>query len=328
MATQGNEGQIDPADLSDEELEALQQQADGEEAGTNPPAGEEEGTEGAAAPAAAPAATPAASPAPAPAEAAAAPAAGAEADTKAKVDGVANKDGTRVLPYSALQAERRAARAANGRAAALEKDLAAARQQLEDIKAGRATGSDELTEEKVAAMEAEYPEEGKKLRTAFNRIKDLEAKVPKAPEPQEPGDDAVQEAIDQVPLLLKWQHEDAEKFTRAQEIDAVLLKSPKWVGKPALERFNKVAEMVADEYDIPFESTEKPKASPAAAPAATPPAQPQVARKPPETLSDFKGGDPSGHDSLNAERASPHALLARYQDMTDEEIDAQLAKLG
>ena len=60
-----------------------------------------------------------------------------------RVAGVASKDGARVLPYAALQAERRSARQANGRATRAEQELEAARQQIADLKAGKAPEDDD-----------------------------------------------------------------------------------------------------------------------------------------------------------------------------------------
>lgn len=324
-----------PEDLSDDELEARQRAEDGEDTATNPPV-ENDDTAATDATAAAPEAQaaaaedgkPDATTTTPPADAAVAPAAGADAtDATAKVDGVLSKDGTRVLPYAALQAERRSARAASARAERTERELEEARQQIADLKAGKTPDSDALTEEKVADMEANFPEEGKKLRTAFNRIQELEAKVPKAePKDDTDLDDPVQDAIDQVPLLVEWQHGDAQKFERAIEHDSVLVKSPKWADKPAVDRFAEAARRVAEEFDIPFE---KPSTQQAAAkPAATTAPAVQATRKPPETLSDFKGGSVADHGTVNVEKMSPQALLGRMEDMSDDEIDAHLAKYG
>lgn len=317
----------DISNLSDDELDARQRAADGESADHNPTPGQG-ATEEDAAPRAAPA--PAATePATPPAEAAAAPAAGADAPAATepeKVVGVASKDGGRVLPYSALQAERRSARAASSRAERAERELEDARKQLEDFKAGKTPETGELTEAEIADMEANFPEQGKKMRALYERAK--AATPASATAVDEPTDDPIQEAIDQVPLLLSWQHEDAEKFERAQEIDAVLAKSPKWRDKPAVDRFTEVARQVADEFDIPFESksSTKPPAAPAAAPKPAAPAD--VPRKPPETLSDFRGGSIADHGSIEVAKASPQALLGRMMEMSDEQMDAHLAKYG
>lgn len=327
---------MDPnEELSDEEIEARQRAADGETQDTDPkvgddPAGNVDPAQAADTTAtvddksAAPE-TAAADQAAAAADPAVASAAGGEAP--AKVEGVLSKDGTRVLPYAALQAERRSARAASAKADRLANELAAAKQLIDDLKAGKTPDTGVVTEEDVREMEENFPDQGKKMRALFEAAKAVTPAAPAADSDPGEADDPVQEAIDQVPLLLEWQHGDAEKFARAQEIDRVLFNSPKWKGKPAVDRFTEAARVVADEFDIPFPS---PKTSTtAAAPAAPQSAAVQAAqRKPPETLSDFKGGSVADHNSMDVAKASPRALLSRMEDMTDDEIDAHLAKYG
>lgn len=328
-------------ELSDDEIEARQRAADGETQDTDPkvgddPAGNVDPAQAADTTAAvddksAAPETAAADPAAAAADPAAAPAAGG--DAPAKVEGVLSKDGTRVLPYAALQAERRSARAASAKADRLANELAAAQQLIEDLKAGKTPDTGVVTEEDVRDMEENFPEQGKKMRALFEAAKAATPAAPASdPDPGE-AEDPVQEAIDQVPLLLEWQHGDAEKFARAIEHDTVLRKSPKWADKPAVDRFTEVARRVADEFDIPFPS---PKTSTQTAGTAAPAnaAAPQSAavqaaqRKPPETLSDFKGGSVADHNSMDVAKASPRALLSRMEEMSDEQIDAHLAKYG
>lgn len=326
-------------ELSDDEIEAAQRRADGENpdhdpaddggdtsANTDDQGGDGQDEQGDTKP---PAADDKSSQT---TEAAAQPGAGA-ADEKqtsppVKVEGVLSKDGQRVLPYGALQAARRDARQAESKAARAQRENEELRKQLEEFKAGRGEDIGDLTEEEIAEMEADFPERGKKLRALFDRAK---AAAPATKVDQEedspPADDPVQEAIDQVPLLLEWQHGDAEKFARAVEHDAVLMKSPKWAGKPAVDRFAEAARRTAEEYDIDYpqakpssQSGDKPDTKPAAAQA--------PARKPPETLSDFKGGSVADHGSLDPSRATPQNLLNRMQDWSDEQIDAHLAKYG
>ncbi len=336
MAIEGME------DLSDDEIEARQRAEDGETADHDPKTGETEDDEEAKAAAdakaladaeAAKTATTTAEEDLAKAgatEAAADKTAGAEDAKDPKVEGVLSKDGARVLPYGALQAARRDARRAEGRAERTERELEEARQQIADLKAGKNPDGDKLTEEKVADMEANFPEEGKHMRAAFNRIQELEAKVPKTSKPadDEPSDDPVQDAIDQVPLLLDWQHEDPVKFARAVEHDAVLVKSPKWAGKPAVERFAEATRRTADEYDIAFPDPKAKASTTNAAPAAKPNPAETATRKPPETLSDFKGGAIPDHGTADVQKMAPTALLTRMNGMSDDEIDAHLAKYG
>jgi hypothetical protein len=344
----GTTTELDLADLSDAELERLQQEEDGElqadETTTDATQGAD-GTDAAAAAAAKDTDTAADKGKPegeqAKTETAAATSAGAETGKAGKPEGVQSKDGSRVLPYAALQAERRAARAASARAERAEKELATAKQQIEDLKSGKAPIAD-LTEEEVQQMEADFPAQGKKLRALWEKAQAAPTgTTDKGSDTPDDDDPALrtQELIDQVPMLLEWQHNDPEKFQRAIAVDAVYTKSPKWVGKDPLDRFEAVARFVADEYGIEYEpgktktsdtaaATTQPAKSPAAsaAPAA---ALKEPERRQPETLSDFKtGGSTPDHGSIDIRGSNPRALLDKFMGMSDQDIDAQLARLG
>jgi hypothetical protein len=314
-------GNANLEDLTDDELEAAQRLADGEAEGTNPDVKTEAEAAEKATEATATETT----------EAAAAPAVGAEvseAEPAAKVEGIASKDGSRILPYAALQAERRNARTANARYEATARELEEAKQLIADMKAGKTPDTGEVTEADVAQMEEDFPEQGKKMRALFERAQAAAAAAPAktASAEHDVGDDPVQDAIDQVPLLVEWQTGDAEKFQRAQEHDRVLVNSPKWANKSAVERFTHVAKLVADEYDIPFPVAKTSDAKPTPSPAKT--AADAAERATPNTLSDFKGGAIPDHGTVNVKNMSPQALLGRYEGMTDAEIDAELARLG
>lgn len=321
-------------DMNDDQLEAAQRAADGESPGTDPvvdtdPAAKDPadaGAEGADGGTATPdAAAQGAGAKGEPGAATEDPAAGASADT-GKVDGIASKDGTRVLPYGALQAERRSRRQAESRYEEATRELEEAKQQIADLKAGKVPETP-ITEAEVAEMEENFPEQGKKFRALFEAAQAATKATPAAAAPAEPGDDPVQEAVDQVPLLLEWQTGDADKFARAVEHDAVLAKSPKWQGKPAVERFTEAARRTADEFDIAFPepTPSKTPTSPTAAARAAAAAAPRAA---PNSLSDFKGGAVADHGTEAFQKMPAQQMLGRFLDMTDDEIDAQLAKNG
>jgi hypothetical protein len=306
-----------PEDMTDDELDAAQRAADGEVEGTNLELAD--------------AANTAASEPNPTTEAAAAPAAGAEeanAEALAKVEGIASKDGSRILPYAALQAERRSRRQAESRYESTARELEDAKQLIADMKAGKTPDTGEVTEADVAQMEEDFPEQGKKMRALFERAKAVQAEpAANASTREDEGDDPVQDAIDQVPLLVEWQAGDAQKFERAIEHDKVLMSSPKWQNKPAIERFTQAARLTAEEYDIAFP---EPKASNQTN---TPPsnaskAKDAIPRTTLNTLSDFKGGDVADHGNVNFSKMSPVAMLDKFAGMTDDEIDAQLAKGG
>lgn len=315
-------GNANLEEMTDEELEAAQRAADGEAEGTNPPVGEEATTATAEGTATAADTTLNAD--------AAATTAGADATVDpqtAKVEGIASKDGSRILPYAALQAERRAHRTANARYESTARELEQAKQLIADLKAGK-TPAAELTEADVVQMEQDFPEHGEKMRAIFNKAQAFDAAQKTrqgTAATEDAGEDTVQDTVDQVPLLVEWQASDPEKFLRACAHDEILMNSPKWRDKPAIERFTQAAKLTADEYDIAFpdpKASAKPKPSTAQQIASAAP------RAAPNTLSDFKGGAVADHGTANVKNMSSTALLNRYESMSDAEIDAELARLG
>lgn len=254
-------------------------------------------------------------------------------DTSApqKVGGVASKDGSRVLPYSALQAERRAARQERGARERIEVELAQAKQLIDDLKTGKGAAQvspDELSADELKQLE-EFPVIAKMARTlAATREQLAVAKASvssrrEEPEAVDPGE-AVQDAIDQVPMLSEWQAVDPVKFARAVEIDGVMRNSPKWRDKPMAARFEHVVAQVADEFDIQI-AEPKPRSTNSAEKASA--AIASAKRATPNTLSDFKGGQVE-QGSERIENMAPQQALARMAQMTDAEIDAHLAKFG
>jgi len=301
-------------EMTDEELEQAQNAETGTEAQTQEnQAGEQQPAAAAATEPAAAAATTATS------EAAKA----AVAEPAGKVAGVASKDGARVLPYSALQAERRAARHHASRAEQAEAELARARQEIEALRKGESLPpvEGEVTEADIAQMEEDFPEIGKKMRAVFNQRNELAKHVPQTTPKDESADDPLQEAIDEIPLLVEWQSntEHAEKFARAQVLDAALKDSPKWKDKPISARFAHVTKLVADEFDIPY----SPPTNTAVQAGAV-----DDKLTAPNTLSDFKGGAVPNHGQIDVGRLKPNQLLNVYAGMSNEEIDAHLAKYG
>lgn len=319
MAT-ATEG-IDPADLTDDQLEALENS----EQGSTPGAGtddDEQIQEGATAPEAVTTTTAGDTGTGAQEQQATT----AAEDPPSKPAGIASKNGKHVLPFHVLQAERRRADEAARRADHLERELA-------DLKAGKKPeeAAEELTEDEVVQMEQDFPEHGKKLRAVYEKALALEQKVGKS-EPEDPRQaetsNPIQDAIDQIPMLLDWQVTDPEKFGRAQELDDVLKKSPKWKDKPLSDRFAHVARMVAEENDIPVDDEPSPKTSQATTRKDPKEVIANAIRTRPNTLSDFKGGATPDIQDGRIERLSPTAQVDRWADMSDDEIDAALAKSG
>ena len=247
-----------------------------------------------------------------------------------KVAGVASKDGTKVLPYGALQGARNAAKAERQARERAEAEAERLRAENEALKQGKPIAAakpegDELSADDLEDLKNLSPEVAAKVERLQSRAKQAPAEQP-AEDPaaaQEREREAVQEDIDSVPALVEWQHADPEKWSRAVAIDGVLKTSRKWADKPRSERFAEVARQVADEYDIQIDSAPSRSNQ---VPSRAKPAAPQIARTPPSTLSDFKGGAAPATDPTAD--LSPAALYRKFEGMTNEQIDAYLEKLG
>jgi len=242
--------------------------------------------------------------------------------------GVLSKDGTRVLPYAALKGARKEAQSEREARIAAEARAAAAEQAIADLKAGKPQKPAGLTPERIEELVTDFPETKElvdELNAAREKLKQAPAAQPAAAEDQA---DPIQDAIDDVPLLATWQVADREKFARAVEHDKVLQTSPKWKDRPMAERFAHVARLVADEFDVPVEEDPPSQNTPTRSTRKQPEEVIREARRTtPNTLSDFKGGaaDPA---KPSIERATPQRQVNQFADMTDEQIDAHLARLG
>ncbi len=312
-------------DAAQAEEDAANDNADGAAA----PQGDDddgEGTENA------PAATAAEEPA------AAAPAA-ATPEKPANPSGVLSKDGKTVLSYAVLQAARRDKASERDARLAAEAEAERLRKEIEDLRAGRkpaAEAADPLDEALADAAE-DFPAltaVAKVLKETRDELAALKgagktAAAPAAQEAAEEDADPVQSAIDAVPALATWQATDPEKFRRAQQLDVALSDSRKWAGKPMAERFAHVARLVADEYDIQIEDEPAPQRTTRTTPNRADPQEviSRAARQTPNTLSDMKGGAAAGSEE-RLDRMPPQRMLARMQEMTDQEIEDHLAKFG
>jgi hypothetical protein len=258
-----------------------------------------------------------------------------EPEKQTRPAGVLSKDGKTVLPFAVVQSARQEKAAERQARLAAEAERDAIRQQLEDLKAGKkpASEDDDPLDAAVAEAAEDVPivaELHKALKDTRKQLQALQGGGKTAPDnqadPEQAAREALQDDIDTVPLLAEWQAADPEKFKRAQAIDAALVGSPKWRGKTQAERFAHVAKQVADEFDLEFEDP-APQNTPTPNRADPRAAVQRATRQQPNTLSDFKNGAP---DQIQGrlDRLPATSMLARMSDMTDDEIEAHLAKFG
>lgn len=250
----------------------------------------------AAAPAAAPATTPAAESSTTPV--AAAP----KVDDEKDVQGVATRDGKRVIPYAVLEGTRQEAQTAKTRAQELEQTVASLNAQLAAAKAGAtpppATAPVvEFTEAELEELAADMPAVAK-LAKGYRALQEqlTRAPAPAAAAPAAPAADpqavlaAVQRDIDNHPLLARWQQKGGSVWADAVALDQQLLRDPEWNVKSQSDRFTELQRRMAEDLGIPLPqeiTAPTPAAPAAAAPAA--PAAPAVTTALP-TLTDLSGG--------------------------------------
>ena len=249
--------------------------------------------------------------------------------------GVMSKDGKTVLPFAVVQSARQdRARERDGRIAA-EAEAGRLRQELEDLRAGRvpaAEATDPIDEALAEAIEeipalAAVAKALKETREELAALKGKPAQAAKEEVDAGTDDDPVQSAIDAVPMLAVWQATDPEKFRRAQQLDVAISGSRKWADKPIGERFAHVVKLVADEFDIQVEDEIAPQRTNTPNRANPKDVISRAARAAPNTLSDMKGGAAATTED-RMDRMPAQKMLSRMQDMTDDEIDAHLAKFG
>lgn len=260
-----------------------------------------------------------------------------EPEKPAQVAGVLGKDG-QVLPHSVLKGAREEAKQHRLAKQAAEAEAAQLREKLAAFEKGPAKDMRERAEEGLLTdeeREAFADSPVVKLEAAILEMRKLAKPEPtkaeaKPAQEERSVEDEVQEAIDSVPALATWQASDPVKWKRAVEQDDTLRESPRWKGRPEAERFAYVAQLVqAKRFDDGEDDSLERELLGPAPPPPSPPKEPttpakgrqdpaklveQARRAAPNTLSDFKGGADPGRQSVH------------YEDMTDDEIEADLRK--
>lgn len=219
----------------------------------------------------------------------------------------ADKPAEQPDPSGDVRAALRAARRAEKLARSENERL---RKELETVQSGKATPSAEITDDELEQMEQDFPSQAKLVR----RQRELEAQIAaltqrNAPEPEfQPPmfDPEIQEVIDAVPDLLKWQFDPAsqDKFLRATEYDSALRQDPDWKDKPVAERFAEAAARTKRAFGLtPSAAPAAPKPDPAQVIAQAPTAQPRG-------ISDYRGGAPASAPQRNFAQMSDEAVMS------------------
>lgn len=271
----------------------------------------------------------------------------------AEPEGVATKDGKRVIPYAVLKSEReRASRAEQAaqemtqRVSELEAMVKAASQGANTGESARTESqtpaASDLSNEDLEALKEDFPTVYKAVMASMAAAKALEAKlqpvedtVREARADQErSAAETVQDAIDSIPKLAHIQATNQEAFDLAKQFDATLRNQTAWANKPLSERFEKVAQMVETvlgEIQIPgapktsqLSAEDLKKAATAKAAAATRANKSAV----PTSLSEFPVGDPGAQDEREAaENMTPLQLAEHLSRMSPDQMDAYFQSL-
>jgi hypothetical protein len=263
-------------------------------------------------------------------------------------EGVATKDGKRIIPYTVLEQERRK----NHELERLARDQAERLKQLEQP-GGQPAGQKPqesavtiLSEEELQELEEELPAIGKLFRAQQTQLQSLGQTVQTLAQERQTREEegartvqmTVQEAIDASPKLAYLQsleETDPIKWERAVRFDSTLRADPEWAEKSFSERFEKVVQL----YEATYGPVDLPGQPAASVQSVKQPSQADLAKQAaeklksktavPTSLSAIPGGaTPATDDVLGAfaSKTGPE-LTADFMRMTPAQIDAALARL-
>lgn len=266
-----------------------------------------------------------------------------------------SKDGKHEIPYTVLQSEREARRAAESAVEQMRQRLDALEAQAKGGQAAtqQAAREPELSAEEVAQIESDFPAIGKLLKGMAAQVGSLTQQLDEVRQSESSrrqgeatrASTTVQEAIDNSSHLSFWQQKDPEMFQVAVNFDNQIKADKRNAGLSLDQRFERVVkavEAVYGETQLPDEfRREQTPATPAAkTPAATPKVDPKTvaaaaekaieqARNTPavKTLSDIPGGVPAESDEVTQLGLLSAADLGnKFMNMDVAKVMAILAK--
>lgn len=266
--------------------------------------------------------------------------------------GIATKDGKAVIPYHVLSETRE-------RATRAELRIQEMAEELEALKAAKPGASADVSSDLAASISAEdlaaLREESPALAAVIDGMQAqlaaqnarIEAAAKPAAELQREqavqravsAQEMVEQALADNPKLLHLRTHDAQRFNEIAALDGHLRARPEWADKPMADRFAaaiRAHEALNGEIQMPA-APGAARAAPTAQQAkvdvagkvAAAVAQAHQAAAGPSTLSDISGGaTPPGSDAEAIEDISAAALAQQFMNMTPQQIDAQLARIG
>lgn len=271
----------------------------------------------------------------------------------AEPEGVATKDGKRVIPYAVLKSERERASKAEQAAEDMRKRVAELEAMAQAASQGAKQGESARTEpavpaasdlspEDLEALKEDFPTVYKAVMASMAAAKALEAKLAPVEETvnearadqARTAQDTVQDAIDSIPKLAHIQANNPEAFELAKQFDATLRSQSKWANASLSDRFEKVTQMVEaalGEIETPgqakpaqMSAEDLKKAAAAKAAAATKANRSAV----PTSLSEFPVGESAAIDERASAESMTHMQLSEHlSKMTPDQMDAYFQSL-
>lgn len=278
----------------------------------------------------------------------------ADSESEPEPEGIATKDGKRIIPYAVLKSERERAHRAEEVAREMQERVAALEAMVEKsvnqgAKDGESARTTTLSEEKsdlstedLEALKEDFPTVYKAVMASMAAAKALEAKLQpvedvvrqEQQERAKSATESVQDAIDSLPKLAHIQATNAEAFELAKQFDMTLRNQSAWANKPLTERFAKVTEMVEaalGEIELPGqEPASKPSAEQLKAAAKAKADQAVKANRTnvPTSLSEAPAGQHAAQDEQEeAETLTPLQLAEKFAAMSPDQMDAYFRNL-
>lgn len=256
---------------------------------------------------------------------------------------VLSRDGKHEIPYDVLRAEREK----RARAELMAQELTARLQTLEEeVRSGHVGKSRDISDIVDSKLLDDLRDESPMVAEMIDKlIAKNQAMAQHYEQQQLEGRGALveqrvkqvvetEDAIAAVPKLSYLRVNDPERFAEVATIDTALMQQTSWKGRPLAERFNAALKM----YEVANGDIVLPGAQPKIAPVQQPTvdakvkaaiAKAQQAASGPSTLSDIPGGmtaPASEQDALG--NMSGSSLTQKMMDMSPEELEAMLARLG
>lgn len=261
-------------------------------------------------------------------------------------EGVLAKDGKHVIPFEVLQSAREREAAAQRQAQQAADALAAAKAELDALKAQAAAGKPQSQAQadatdaviaKLDAISADWPDVAAVLKDVIGEVRGTvtglrdQVTALEAERQRTESDykaemaEKVADAVDRNPTLSYWRDKQPEMWERAVAVDKALRSDPRISEMSFDDRFARVVkavEAVHGATELPVEYRSKDQVAASAREIVKSAKMPR-----PNSLSDISGGT-SGAGEIDVASLSAAQLAAAWERMSPEQIERLLMKVG